>query len=506
MLGLACFVFSTLVASTLAIRMPVRREPIRRQNSPTHSINTTRKSASNVDTLTGFGNLEDTRYVGNITLSGRSYEVILDTGSPDLWVYTGGAPSHYTNTTVPGEINYGASGLDSSIKGYILLTTIEFGDFTIDDQAFINIANINDTGGQLEPGLTGLLGLGPPSETTVITGSLSGKSSASGAPVLGNIFEQNPDLPPQFTFLMSRNDGTQETEGGVFTIGNPDPQLADISNEPQLPIIDADHWTVHFDAIIINGQRFNQSAGGSSNLTAILDTGTPTALIDPNFVDIIYGSNAQTTLQGLASIVPCDAQYNISFMFGGIELPINPIDAAMPYALDDDGNLVCVGAFYRLAGWPGGATGTFLLGDTFLRNVYSLYNFNHWQKSGDEPPFVQLLSVTDANKAAGQFSSSNAARLKAFEQSLQSSSSSNLAVGDALADESSSSSSPVDLSILTRNTYIIMGMLCGALVVLILIAVFAIRSSRASTGKGYRVIGADQTAERHQTYNSDYRD
>lgn len=40
--------------------------------------------------------------------------------------------------------------------------------------------------------------------------------------------------------------------------GNPDPQLADISNEPQLPIIDADHWTVHFDAIIINGQRFNQ--------------------------------------------------------------------------------------------------------------------------------------------------------------------------------------------------------------------------------------------------------
>lgn len=100
-------------------------------------------------------------------------------------MYTGGAPSHYTNTTVPGEINYGASGLDSSIKGYILLTTIEFGDFTIDDQAFstfpwhlpvvsiegslntcfarvtVNIANINDTGGQLEPGLTGLLGLGP---------------------------------------------------------------------------------------------------------------------------------------------------------------------------------------------------------------------------------------------------------------------------------------------------------------------------------------------------------
>ena len=34
-----------------------------------------------------------------------------------------------------------------------------------------------------------------------------------------------------------------------------------------------------------------------------------------------------------------------------------------------------------------------VLGDTFMRNVYSLFDFGNFAKVGDSNPFIQLLSV-----------------------------------------------------------------------------------------------------------------
>ena len=34
-----------------------------------------------------------------------------------------------------------------------------------------------------------------------------------------------------------------------------------------------------------------------------------------------------------------------------------------------------------------------ILGDTFLRNVYALFDYGNWTRADDGPPFVQLLSV-----------------------------------------------------------------------------------------------------------------
>lgn len=36
----------------------------------------------------------------------------------------------------------------------------------------------------------------------------------------------------------------------------------------------------------------------------------------------------------------------------------------------------------------------FLLGDSFLRNVYSLYDFGNWTTAGTDGPFMQILSVS----------------------------------------------------------------------------------------------------------------
>lgn len=41
----------------------------------------------------------------------------------------------------------------------------------------------------------------------------------------------------------------------------------------------------------------------------------------------------------------------------------------------------------------------FILGDAFMRNVYSLYDFGNWTavpapSGADDPPFMQLLAVS----------------------------------------------------------------------------------------------------------------
>lgn len=118
-----------------------------------------------------------------------------------------------------------------------------------------------------------------------------------------------------FTMLMSRNDGTEDSSGGVFTIGEsqsyrfsftsfehcslcagePLPQYTNVTAQPVLPIVNTtdgrQHWTLPLDGMKVNGKWYNTRCGlprfcvhvcspqhslsGQHNLTAVLDTGTP---------------------------------------------------------------------------------------------------------------------------------------------------------------------------------------------------------------------------------------
>ncbi|KAH9916028.1 aspartic peptidase domain-containing protein [Fomitopsis serialis] len=420
------FLATTVLSSAFAIHIPLRRDVVSIRDASPHRVSVT-KSASSTD-LSGFVNYQDFRYIGNITIAGQSFEVILDTGSPDLWIVTDSALSGSVNTSVPAELNYGTDAADgSSIQGHIFTADVEFGGFTIAQQAYIDVANSSASSGLVEPGISGLIGLSPVAEASTIAADLQGaKYNASGANPLQNIFYNDPSIQPQFTILMSRNDGEVDTSGGEFTIGDPVPELASIQDTPILPVgsdndVLAQHWTVHMDAIVINGQWYNTSSSGVANLSAILDTGTPTAYIDPRFVDIMYGANAKPVDTDF-SVVDCNAQINVTLVFGGIEFPINPIDTIQPYALEDNGTVICEGAFARLEGFP---DGSLLLGDTFLRNAYTLYNLNIGNSSqADIGPYVQMLSTTDAEAAATEFAQLNQQRLSAFAAAQSNSSSS----------------------------------------------------------------------------------
>ncbi|KIP08746.1 hypothetical protein PHLGIDRAFT_116992, partial [Phlebiopsis gigantea 11061_1 CR5-6] len=94
------------------------------------------------------------------------------------------------------------------------------------------------------------------------------------------------------------------------------------------------------------------------------------------------------------------------------EFPLHPIDVVVvPEAGEepraDADATVCVGAFSYAE------NADLVLGGAFLRSVYARFDFGNWTRADAAPPFVQLLSTTDAGAAWAEFDALNAARLAA---------------------------------------------------------------------------------------------
>ncbi|KDQ55528.1 hypothetical protein JAAARDRAFT_338901 [Jaapia argillacea MUCL 33604] len=174
------------------------------------------------------------------------------------------------------------------------------------------------------------------------------------------------------------------------------------------------------DGMIVNGKSYSGGSAfshvvGENQTISVLDTGTSLASVPPSYAEAIYKDLPGAELVDGAWVVPCDTKVNISFVFGKDVIPIDPIDATFVHP-DGSGGASCIGSFIGVDSSQEGSD--FVLGDSFLRNAYALYDFGIWATPGDSNPFIQLLAATDASKAWAQFDTVNAARLAAYGVSL----------------------------------------------------------------------------------------
>ncbi|KZT07621.1 acid protease [Laetiporus sulphureus 93-53] len=469
----------------------------------------------------GWTNVEDALYTATVYVQGQPFQVQIDSGSADLWLNTEGVT---LDGLVDTGINATVAYVDTSAaSGPIVLGNVSLGEFTVNGQAFINAPGSNASYDGID---VGLLGVGPPSLSSVFNHLVN--SSYDGFPFLVNVFNLNPDEPNFITFLLSRSDFGY-TEGGIMTIAELVSNYTEITNAPKLPVVSEFGWETYMDGVYINGEYYTGHSNGAVGVIAepsknqtliVLDTGTALANAPEYYVDAMYkdlpGSVWNETLGRY--VLPCTTKVNISMVFGSSVYPMNPIDATN-IQVNDDGTFFCAGAFSATpdgAGVDGGLL-DWILGDAFLRNVYSLMNFGkNFTGSGDESPYMQILSITDADEAWANFDHANLLRIAGSEYSqfanvsssgevasatttyslvtptsTSASITSSAAAKDKLADElAASSASPSagsssDNSDLLRNSYIIMGLVAAVLVLLIAVLVSVVRSSR---NKQYRQV------------------
>ncbi|EKM78687.1 hypothetical protein AGABI1DRAFT_85603 [Agaricus bisporus var. burnettii JB137-S8] len=128
-------------------------------------------------------------------------------------------------------------------------------------------------------------------------------------------------------------------------------------------------WETPISQVKIGGKPI-----GWTNRTGILDTGTALILAPSQDVDAIHSKISGAKKRDGSWTVPCRTKVSLSLSIGNVDFPIDPRDLAFIPLDSDDTEGDC---------WSGISAGTvglfqlqttWLLGDTFLKNVYHSMN------------------------------------------------------------------------------------------------------------------------------------
>jgi saccharopepsin len=291
----------------------------------------------------------------------QTFKVILDTGSSNLWVpsqqcgsiacylhqkYDSSASSSYTKNGSSFEIRYGSGSMEGFVSN---------DDFTIGD---LKVKGMDFAEATSEPGLAfvfgqfdGILGLG---YDTIAVNRIT-------PPFYHMVNKKLVDEPVFAFYLGDTNDSGDDSEvvfGGV----NKDHYTGKITN---IPLRRKAYWEVDLDAIALGDNVAELESTG-----VILDTGTSLIALPSTLAELINKEiGAKKGYNGQYSI-ECDTRDSlpdISFVLAGNNFTISAYD----YTLEVQGS--CISSFTPMD-IPEPVGPLAILGDSFLRRYYSIYD------------------------------------------------------------------------------------------------------------------------------------
>jgi saccharopepsin len=196
---------------------------------------------------------------------------------------------------------------------------------------------------------------------------------------------------------------------GSFSIGEVEPQFANISNNAPIstwPVRSPFRWNILIDAVIVNNNitvpTSSVDGAPSNKAVALIDSGASYSYVSKDVCDAIYSIIPGATFNASTGywMVPCDAEVDMAFQIGGQMFPLHPLDVTPTMVLDPS---TCIGSFVPQSD-PIGSDIDWLMGDNFLRSVYSIYDFGDFDASGKMgDPYMKFLSLIDPNHVSADF-------------------------------------------------------------------------------------------------------
>lgn len=148
------------------------------------------------------------------------------------------------------------------------------------------------------------------------------------------------------------------------------------------------YWIQQLTALTVQGNSVTLPSGSSSY--AAIDTGTTLVGGPSNVITAMYaqipGAQAGTGDYEGYFIYPCSTTVTVTMSFGGQAWSISPAD----FQLTELSSSQCLGAFFELD-ISGSGTPSWIVGDTFLKNVYSVFRYN--------PPSVGFANLSEVATA-----------------------------------------------------------------------------------------------------------
>ncbi|CAD6565741.1 MAG: hypothetical protein TREMPRED_001717 [Tremellales sp. Tagirdzhanova-0007] len=305
----------------------------------------------------------------------RPFRLQVDTGSADTWVAstrctTAGCGKHQrlgpsdSSTFKDLQTSWGESYGAGSVVGNLCTDTISFAGFKLENHTFGTVTS--ETVFQSNVYSDGLMGL-----------AFSIESQQGTATPIESL--QSTGQVKQAILGIALGRAADGSNDGEIVFGQADSSKFDASTTQTLPVVTSDGtWQVDMKAVTVNGKVV------TANTQALLDTGTTLIYAPYAEVEAFHQQIPGSINNGENYTIPCTTSAVVTLTFGNAAFQIDARDLVfLPSTSDLTGQCyssVLAGNAVENDGW--------LLGDTFLKNVYMTTN--------EGARTIQLSARTDA--------------------------------------------------------------------------------------------------------------
>ncbi|KAJ3806810.1 acid protease [Lentinula aff. lateritia] len=305
---------------------------------------------------------------GQISIGSNDQKFIIDfdTGSSDLWV-----PSiNCTASTCSSKHKYDPSASSSSeaqdgsfniqygdgstVSGSIYTDGVTIAGISVTGQHFAAVTNLSNSVAQTS--FDGILGMG-----------YSTLSNLGAPTFFETAVKQGVVASPEFSFFLSANGSELYLGGTNSQLYTGDIEFHDVNTSPG-------YWKISGGSVGVPS-----NAGVVSGIDTVVDSGTTLIYGPPNDVKNLWaavpGAAAYDAEPGFYTY-PCNQTLGVSFSWGGKNWSIP--DEHMSTGFADGSGQTCVGAIIGQNIF-GSSSPTWLVGDTFMKGVYSVFNLGNNQ-------------------------------------------------------------------------------------------------------------------------------
>ncbi|EED23769.1 aspartic-type endopeptidase (CtsD), putative [Talaromyces stipitatus ATCC 10500] len=322
----------------------------------------------------------------------QSMWILFDTGGTNSWVFG-------TNCTVPACEMHNTFGQNDSttlqtsgntfsvgygsgtVSGLLSSDTVKLANFSF--QLTFGLVN-NASKDFVDYPMDGILGLG------------RSKSSTTGTSTAMEAIDNAKLLPSNIVGIsLQRNeDGAKD---GEVTFGGVDASKFEGDITYTSVISTTDRWEIPLGDAVVAGTRLNVT--GKS---AIIDTGTSYIFLPPADASALHALIPGSALSGQEYTFPCSTNTTVQFTFSGVTYSVSPKDYIG--STTENGGTTC---FSNIIAVQTFGPDDWLLGDVFMKNVYSVFDFDQ-NRIGFAARNGTAATISTASPVSAAASSGNA--------------------------------------------------------------------------------------------------
>ncbi|OKL58785.1 hypothetical protein UA08_05686 [Talaromyces atroroseus] len=293
--------------------------------------------------------------------SNESMWMLFDTGGTNTWVFgtnctVEACELHHTfgqdNSTtlkMSGDtfsVGYG-SGTVSGLSG---TDRVKIANFSL--ELTFGLAN-NASSDFVNYPMDGILGLGRSNSTTI------GTSTVMETIAKDHLLQSN-------IVAVSLQRAVDNTTDGELTFGGVDTTKFEGSISYTSTSTSTDRWEIPLDDAVVGGTPLN-----FTGKSAIIDTGTTYIFLPPNDASALHALIPGSTAAGDNFEIPCSTNTTVQFTFSGVSYSVSSQDY-VGSATNSSGTT----CYSNIIGVQTLGPDDWLLGDTFMKNVYSVFDFD----------------------------------------------------------------------------------------------------------------------------------